>query len=88
MKNELFSKVNNTSSSGTNNEVGSGLGLLLVNDFVAQHGGTIDVESEVGLGTTFKFTIPVVRSMVWGVSRFSGVKKSLTDPIIFLKWLW
>jgi signal transduction histidine kinase len=56
---KLFNKVNNTSLSGTNNEPGSGLGLLLVNDFVAQHGGTIDVESEVGIGTTFKFTIPV-----------------------------
>ncbi|HEY2582640.1 MAG TPA: HAMP domain-containing sensor histidine kinase, partial [Mucilaginibacter sp.] len=56
---QLFKKAN-TSVSGTNNEVGSGLGLLLVNDFVAQHGGTIDVESAVGVGTTFKFTIPVL----------------------------
>jgi two-component system sensor histidine kinase/response regulator len=61
MKNELFNKVNSTSLSGTNNEIGSGLGLLLVNDFVAQHGGTIDVESAVGIGTIFKFTIPVVK---------------------------
>jgi signal transduction histidine kinase len=56
---QLFKKVNNTSQSGTNNELGSGLGLLLVNDFVTQHGGTVDVESAVGIGTTFKFTIPV-----------------------------
>ena len=55
----LFNKNNNNSSSGTNNEQGTGLGLLLVNDFVAQHGGTIDVESSIGKGTTFKFTIPV-----------------------------
>jgi two-component system sensor histidine kinase/response regulator len=60
MKDKLFTKVNGLSVSGTNNEVGSGLGLLLVNDFVAQHGGTIDVESTVGAGTTFKFTIPAV----------------------------
>jgi two-component system sensor histidine kinase/response regulator len=58
IKEQLFKKVNNPSLSGTNNETGSGLGLLLVNDFVAQHGGTIDVESTVGTGTTFKFTIP------------------------------
>ncbi|MFI5162959.1 MAG: response regulator [Sphingobacteriales bacterium] len=59
-KQTLFTKVHGSSVSGTNNEIGSGLGLLLVNDFVAQHGGTIDVESTVGTGTTFKFTIPGV----------------------------
>ena len=58
---QLFTPVHNHSSlSGTNNEIGTGLGLLLVNDFVIQHGGTIDVESTVGRGTTFKFTIPLV----------------------------
>jgi len=57
---KLFDKVsNNASLSGTNNEVGSGLGLMLVSDFVTQHGGTIDVESTVGMGTTFRFTIPL-----------------------------
>jgi signal transduction histidine kinase len=60
MKQKLFDKAKNPSLSGTNNEIGSGLGLLLVNDFVTQHGGTIDVESAVGTGTTFKFTIPAI----------------------------
>lgn len=46
------------SSNGTNNEEGTGLGLLLVRDFIAQHGGTIKVESKVGDGTCFKFTVP------------------------------
>jgi signal transduction histidine kinase len=59
---KLFNKDSNISISGTNNEVGSGLGLMLVNDFVAQHGGTIDVESAVGVGTTFKFTIPATNT--------------------------
>lgn len=58
MKENLFKKVSYPSISGTNNEIGTGLGLLLVNDFVLQHGGTIDIESEVGAGTTFKFTVP------------------------------
>lgn len=60
MKGKLFNSANSPSLSGTNNEVGSGLGLLLVNDFVAQHGGTVNVESAVGEGTTFKFTIPAI----------------------------
>jgi signal transduction histidine kinase len=59
---KLFNKDSNISISGTNNEMGSGLGLMLVNDFVAQHGGTIDVESAVGVGTTFKFTIPATNT--------------------------
>ncbi|WP_423147085.1 hybrid sensor histidine kinase/response regulator [Rubrolithibacter danxiaensis] len=58
VKEKLFSKFNSPSASGTNKEQGSGLGLLLVKDFVTQHGGTINVESEVGKGTCFKFTIP------------------------------
>lgn len=54
----LFTNSNSTSASGTNNEKGSGLGLKLVKDFVTQHGGTIQVESEVGKGTSIIFTVP------------------------------
>jgi signal transduction histidine kinase len=43
---------------GTNQEIGSGLGLLLVKDFVIQHGGLLQVDTEVGKGTCFKFTLP------------------------------
>jgi signal transduction histidine kinase len=60
VKEKLFHIHNGGSALGTNNEQGSGLGLLLVNDFVIQHGGSIDVESVVGKGTTFRFTIPAV----------------------------
>jgi signal transduction histidine kinase len=48
-----------TSLSGTDDEKGTGLGWLLVKDFVAQHGGAIKIESELGKGTCIKFTIPV-----------------------------
>src|ERR1700749_5086766 len=58
MQAQLFSNATRGSLSGTNNEQGSGLGMLLVSDFVAQHGGVIDVESTLGAGTSIRFTIP------------------------------
>jgi len=43
---------------GNRHAEGSGLGLSIVKQFVEAHGGTISVESEVGQGTTFRFTLP------------------------------
>ncbi len=55
---KLFTKSNSMSVSGTNNEEGTGLGLILVKDFVSQHGGTVRVESEIEKGTCIYFTMP------------------------------
>jgi len=37
---------------------GMGLGLAIVNQFVEAHGGQVSVDSELGRGSTFRFTIP------------------------------
>ena len=60
IKERLFINSDQRSLLGTNNEQGSGLGLILVSDFVNQHGGQIEVESNVGSGTTIRFTIPAI----------------------------
>jgi len=56
--NSLFLVSNSKIRKGTNNEKGTGLGLLICKDFVQKNGGELNVESEVGKGTTFKITIP------------------------------
>ena len=44
---------------GVNGEKGSGIGLILCHDMVRKNGGTIDVKSELGKGSTFSFTVPI-----------------------------
>ncbi|RYZ82170.1 MAG: HAMP domain-containing histidine kinase, partial [Moraxellaceae bacterium] len=59
---KLFNVAYSQSTNGTNGEPGTGLGLLLCQQFVQQHKGTIQVHSELGYGSTFSFNLPLERA--------------------------
>ena len=58
VKSKIFDISENTSTQGTENETGTGLGLILCKEFVEKHGGKIWVESEEEKGSEFIFTLP------------------------------
>jgi len=57
---KLFRIDESYSTMGTNQEKGSGLGLLICKEFIEKHSGHILVESELGKGSTFKILIPKI----------------------------
>jgi PAS domain S-box-containing protein len=56
---KLFVIEKSYSTVGTNDEKGTGLGLILCKEFIERHGGTIWAESEFGKGSQFHFSIPL-----------------------------
>ena len=56
---KLFTINETMSTKGTDNEKGTGLGLLLCKEFVELHNGAIDVESEPNKGSVFRCRFPL-----------------------------
>ena len=61
------------------NEKGTGLGLAISSRFIRLLGGTIDVQSKEGVGTTFKFSIPLL------VGKQMGTHENIAQNVIGLK---
>ncbi|PCE64110.1 hypothetical protein B7P33_12825 [Sediminicola luteus] len=58
---KIFQKEHTYTTYGTNNEKGTGLGLSLCKDMIQKNKGSIWVESEIGVGSTFYFMVPKSR---------------------------
>lgn len=55
----LFKRYKQASSARTTKQKGTGLGLVICKLIVEAQGGTVGVQSELGKGSTFSFTLPV-----------------------------
>jgi signal transduction histidine kinase len=53
----LFKLDPQANRKGTEGEPSTGLGLIICKDFIEKHGGKLVVESEVGKGSSFRFTL-------------------------------
>lgn len=56
---KIFDLTKKHSTAGTAGEKGTGIGLIICKEFIERHNGTIWVESKLGKGSTFRFTLPL-----------------------------
>ncbi|OIP81647.1 MAG: hypothetical protein AUK44_09545 [Porphyromonadaceae bacterium CG2_30_38_12] len=56
---KIFQRNEHFTSSGTNNEQGTGLGLMIVKEFVEKNNGKLHVDSVIGKGTSFVIELPI-----------------------------
>jgi len=73
----LFNKFQQIKSTGTRGERGTGLGLAICKNLIELHHGTIWVDSRLGAGTTFTFTLPITEHVILIIDDSIFVAKSL-----------
>ncbi len=80
---KLFQAFSQVDDSPTRKTGGTGLGLSICQHIINMHGGRIWVESDLGKGSTFHFTLPLFRKEKEGESTYGGNKVILAiddDP--------
>ncbi len=85
---DIFLSFEQVDSTETRNFGGTGLGLSITKDLVELHHGTLDVQSEIGKGTTFFLNIPIEKqgargeSLLPDIIRYQPLTLSATDDSI------
>lgn len=75
----IFEKFQRSGDVLTNNTEGTGLGLTISRQIVEYHGGRIWVESTLGKGSTFTFTLPLDR--VWNIDSAEQQSSNVPSPL-------
>jgi signal transduction histidine kinase/DNA-binding response OmpR family regulator len=80
----LFQRFHSIRIPGSRSYEGTGIGLVLVKELAALHGGEVDASSELGKGSTFTVRIPLghasARPVAQRVARSADVEYLLDDP--------
>lgn len=75
----LFKKFSQVESAALVHRAGTGLGLYISKSFVEKMGGQINVDSRYGVGSTFSFTLPVIKSTKKKAAALSGSSRKGID---------
>lgn len=74
----IFDRFYRIDSNETHGISGTGVGLHIVNEFVKLHGGTVEVDSELGKGTVFTVQIPMSKE-TYGTNRQDVIYSGTDD---------
>jgi len=77
---KLFNEFYRSENAINSKTIGSGIGLLLVKNYVSLHNGTIDCISQENVGSTFKITVPYKEISKYNVKKISSLSPQI--PVI------
>lgn len=73
--NNIFGKFKRLSAKPTDNETSTGLGLYIVKKIIDKHNGTINVETELNIGSIFKIILPMSNSSLQNLNFIKEEKR-------------
>lgn len=78
-KHAIFERFQQVDTSDSRKRGGTGLGLAISRSIVEQHGGTMWVESQLGVGSTFFFTVPLAQEQNPDLASYADSAETVTS---------